>query len=131
MVRPRVRRFGDKVAVGLDVRGETLHARGWTRPAATCSRCSSGSSWPDAAGTSSPTCSATARSPGPTSTLLLQVCERTERPVIASGGVSKLDDLRALASLEPVGVEGVIVGKALYAGAFTVDEALATLRGAS
>jgi phosphoribosylanthranilate isomerase len=68
---------------------------------------------------------------GPNITLLLQVCERTDRPVIASGGVSKLDDLRALASLEPVGVEGIIVGKALYAGAFTVDEALRTLRGAS
>jgi phosphoribosylanthranilate isomerase len=56
------------------------------------------------------------------------VCAHTDAPVIASGGVSTLDDLRALATLAPVGVEGVIVGKALYAGAFTVPEALAVLR---
>ena len=62
---------------------------------------------------------------GPNLDLLREVCARTDRPVIASGGVSTLDDLRALAALEPVGVEGVIVGKALYAGAFTVPEALA------
>jgi 1-(5-phosphoribosyl)-5-[(5-phosphoribosylamino)methylideneamino] imidazole-4-carboxamide isomerase/N-(5'phosphoribosyl)anthranilate isomerase len=123
-------RFGDKVAVGLDVRGETLHARGWTKPGgnlfevmerlelAGCARYVVTDVQRDG----------TLR--GPNLTLLLQVCERTERPVIASGGVSKLDDLRAIASLEPVGIEGVIVGKALYAGAFTVAEALDTLREA-
>ena len=68
---------------------------------------------------------------GPNLTLLLQVCERTNRPVVASGGVSKLDDLRQLAALEPAGVEGVIVGKALYARAFTVPQALAMLREAA
>src|SRR3954466_5075219 len=92
-------RFGDKVAVGLDVRGETLHARGWTRPGgnlfevlerlelAGCARYVVTDVQRDG----------TLR--GPNLTLLLQVCERTERPVIASGGVSKLDDLRAIASL--------------------------------
>jgi phosphoribosylanthranilate isomerase len=65
---------------------------------------------------------------GPNLTLLLQVCQRTSKPVVASGGVSKLDDLRQLAALEPAGVEGVIVGKALYAGAFTVAEALCALK---
>ena len=60
---------------------------------------------------------------GPNLDLLREVCARTDQPVIASGGVSTLDDLRALATLEPVGVEGVIAGKALYAGAFTVREA--------
>jgi phosphoribosylanthranilate isomerase len=44
--------------------------------------------------------------------------------VVASGGVSSLDDLRAIADLVPVGVEGAIVGKALYAKAFTLEEAL-------
>ena len=53
--------------------------------------------------------------------LLRQVCARTSRPVVASGGVSSLDDLRAIASLAPLGVEGAIVGKALYAGAFTLE----------
>ena len=52
------------------------------------------------------------------------ITERTERPVVASGGVSSLDDLRALAGLVPLGVEGAIVGKALYAGAFTLEQAL-------
>jgi phosphoribosylanthranilate isomerase len=61
---------------------------------------------------------------GPNLDLLRQVCARTERPVIASGGVSSLADLKALAGLVPDGVEGAIVGKALYAGAFTLEEAL-------
>ena len=67
---------------------------------------------------------------GPNLDLLREVCARTSAPVVASGGVSTLDDLRALAALEPLGVEGVIAGKALYAGAFTVAEALEVLRGA-
>jgi phosphoribosylanthranilate isomerase len=64
---------------------------------------------------------------GPNLDLLRDVCGYTPAPVIASGGVSTLDDLRALATLEPVGVEGVITGKALYAGAFTVPDALEVL----
>jgi phosphoribosyl isomerase A len=61
---------------------------------------------------------------GPNLDLYRDVCARTDAPVVASGGVSSLDDLRALAGLTPVGVEGAIVGKALYAGAFTLEEAL-------
>jgi phosphoribosylanthranilate isomerase len=64
---------------------------------------------------------------GPNVTLLLEVCGRTSRPVIACGGVSKLDDLRQLAALGPAGVEAVIVDDALRDGAFTVAEALAAL----
>jgi phosphoribosylanthranilate isomerase len=124
-------RFGEKVAVGLDVRGETLAARGWTRDGgslfevlerledAGCARYVVTDVQRD--GTLS----------GPNLTLLLQVCQRTERPVVASGGVSTLDDLRQIAALEPAGVEGVIVGKALYAGAFGVADALRVLRTAS
>ncbi|MEV4844797.1 bifunctional 1-(5-phosphoribosyl)-5-((5-phosphoribosylamino)methylideneamino)imidazole-4-carboxamide isomerase/phosphoribosylanthranilate isomerase PriA [Micromonospora matsumotoense] len=122
--------YGDRVAIGLDVRGRTLSARGWTRDG--------GDLWEvlarlDAAGASryvvtDITKDGTMR--GPNLELLAEVCARTDAPVIASGGVSTLDDLRALATLEPVGVEGVIAGKALYAGAFTVAEALATLRAA-
>jgi 1-(5-phosphoribosyl)-5-[(5-phosphoribosylamino)methylideneamino] imidazole-4-carboxamide isomerase/N-(5'phosphoribosyl)anthranilate isomerase len=119
--------FGDRVAIGLDVRGRTLSARGWTRDG--------GDLWEvlerlDKAGASryvvtDITKDGTMR--GPNVDLLRDVCARTDAPVIASGGVSTLDDLRALATLEPVGVEGVIAGKALYAGAFTVAEALAVL----
>jgi phosphoribosylanthranilate isomerase len=119
--------YGERVAVGLDVRGHTLAARGWTRDGgdlfevldrlerAGCARYVVTDVLRDGTLT------------GPNVTLLLQVCERTHKPVVASGGVSKLDDLRQLAALEPAGVEGVIVGKALYAGAFTVAEALTAL----
>ena len=119
--------YGDKVAVGLDVRGHQLAARGWTREGgdlfevlarlerAGCARYVVTDVMRDGTLT------------GPNLTLLLEVCGRTEKPVVASGGVSKLDDLRQLAALEPAGVEGVIVGKALYAGAFTVAEALKVL----
>ena len=62
---------------------------------------------------------------GPNLKLLRAVCERTDRPVVASGGVAKLDDIAALRSLVPEGVEGAIVGKALYAGAFTLLQAMA------
>jgi phosphoribosylanthranilate isomerase len=121
--------YGDRVAVGLDVRGRTLAARGWTRDGgdlfeilarldkAGCARYVVTDILKDG----------TMR--GPNLDLLRDVCTHTDAPVIASGGVSTLDDLRALATLEPVGVEGVIAGKALYAGAFTVAEALDVLRG--
>jgi phosphoribosylanthranilate isomerase len=61
---------------------------------------------------------------GPNVDLLREVCRRTERPVVASGGVSSLADLETLRALVPEGVEGAIVGKALYAGAFTLEQAL-------
>jgi phosphoribosylanthranilate isomerase len=123
--------YGDRVAVGLDVRGERLAARGWTRE--------SGSLFEvlerlDRAGCARYVVTDVQRDgtlTGPNLTLLLQVCQRTGKPVVASGGVSKLDDLRQLAALEPAGVEGVIVGKALYSGAFTVPEALTALAEAA
>jgi phosphoribosylanthranilate isomerase len=120
--------YGDRVAIGLDVRGRTLSARGWTRDGgdlyevlerlnkAGCARYVVTDIMKDG----------TMR--GPNLDLLREVCAHTDAPVIASGGVSTLDDLRALATLEPLGVEGVIAGKALYAGSFTVAEALAALR---
>jgi phosphoribosyl isomerase A len=119
--------YGDRVAIGLDVRGRTLSARGWTRDGgdlyevlarlnkAGCARYVLTDIRRDGTMT------------GPNLDLLRDVCAHTDAPVIASGGVSTLDDLRALAELEPLGVEGVITGKALYAGAFTVGQALAVL----
>jgi 1-(5-phosphoribosyl)-5-[(5-phosphoribosylamino)methylideneamino] imidazole-4-carboxamide isomerase/N-(5'phosphoribosyl)anthranilate isomerase len=119
---------GDRIAVGLDVRGTTLAARGWTREG--------GDLWEvldrlEADGcpryvVTDVTKDGTLR--GPNLDLLREVCSRTDKPVIASGGVSSLDDLRALAELVPLGVEGAIVGKALYAQAFTLQEALAAVR---
>jgi phosphoribosyl isomerase A len=66
---------------------------------------------------------------GPNLDLLRRVCDRTDRPVIASGGVSSLADLRAIAGLTAAGVDGAIIGKALYAGAFTLPQALAAVAG--
>ncbi len=123
-----IARYGDRVAVGLDVRGRTLAARGWTA--------SGGDLFEvlerlDRDGCARYVVTDVARDgtlQGPNLDLLRSVCERTARPVVASGGVSSLADLRALAALAPLGVEGVIVGKALYAGAFTLPEALAAVR---
>ena len=119
-----IARHGDRVAVGLDVRGTTLAARGWTREG--------GDLWEvlerlDRDGcaryvVTDVTKDGTLR--GPNLDLLRDVCARTDRPVIASGGVSSLDDIAALRSLVGLGVEGAIVGKALYAGAFTLEDAL-------
>jgi phosphoribosylanthranilate isomerase len=119
-----IARHGDRVAVGLDVRGTTLAARGWTREG--------GDLWEVLARLDADGCAryvltdvtkdGTLR--GPNLDLLRAVCERTAAPVVASGGISSLADLAALRALVPLGVEGAIVGKALYAGAFTLPEAL-------
>jgi phosphoribosylformimino-5-aminoimidazole carboxamide ribonucleotide (ProFAR) isomerase len=66
---------------------------------------------------------------GPNLELLKSVCATTNAPVVASGGVSSLADIAAIAELVEIGVEGSIVGKALYAGAFTLPEALAVANG--
>jgi len=123
-VRSAIARHGDRIAVGLDVRGTTLAARGWTQDGGElfdvlerldrdgCARYVVTDVRRDGTLT------------GPNLDLLRDVCARTAAPVVASGGVSSLDDLKALAGLADVGVEGAIVGKALYAGAFTLPEAL-------
>ncbi|MFD2763174.1 bifunctional 1-(5-phosphoribosyl)-5-((5-phosphoribosylamino)methylideneamino)imidazole-4-carboxamide isomerase/phosphoribosylanthranilate isomerase PriA [Micromonospora eburnea] len=122
--------YGDRVAIGLDVRGRTLAARGWTREGGDLYEVLERLDKAGAARYVVTDITKDGTMRGPNLDLLREVCARTDAPVIASGGVSTLDDLRALATLEPAGVEGVIAGKALYAGAFTVAEALATLRAA-
>jgi phosphoribosylanthranilate isomerase len=125
--RQVIAEYGDRIAVGLDVRGTTLAARGWTREG--------GDLWEtierlDADGCARYVVTDVTKDgtlQGPNLDLLANVCARTDRPVVASGGVSSLADLRALTALVPVGVEGAIVGKALYAGAFTMEEALAAV----
>jgi 1-(5-phosphoribosyl)-5-[(5-phosphoribosylamino)methylideneamino] imidazole-4-carboxamide isomerase/N-(5'phosphoribosyl)anthranilate isomerase len=125
-VRRAISRVGDRIAVGLDVRGTTLSARGWTRDGgelfAVLARL-------DADGCSRYVVTDVRRDgtlTGPNVELLASVTAATDRPVIASGGVSNLADLEAIAAIP--GVEGAIVGKALYAGAFTLPEALAATR---
>jgi phosphoribosyl isomerase A len=115
---------GDRIAVGLDVRGTTLAARGWTRDG--------GDLWETLERLDREGCARYVVTDvnkdgmlaGPNLALLQQVCERTSRPVVASGGVSTLDDVRALRGLVEGGVEGAIIGSALYRGAFTLGEAL-------
>jgi phosphoribosyl isomerase A len=117
--------YGDRVAVALDVRGTTLAARGWTQDGgdlfdvldrlnrAGCERYVVTDVERDG------------MLHGPNLDLLCAVCQHTTKPVIASGGIASLADLRALAELTPLGIEAAIVGTALYTGAFTLEEALA------
>jgi len=115
---------GDRVAVGLDVRGTTLAARGWTQEG--------GDLWEtlarlDAEGCSRYVVTDVAKDgmlQGPNLDLLREVCARTDRPVIASGGVSTIEDIAAIRGLVADGVEGAIIGSALYRGAFTLPQAL-------
>jgi phosphoribosylanthranilate isomerase len=119
--------YGDRIAVGLDVVGTTLRGRGWTSEggdlyealarldAEGCARYVVTDVDKDGTLT------------GPNLQLLRDVCAATDRAVVASGGVSSLQDLRDIATLVPEGVEGAIVGKALYAQAFTLEEALAAV----
>lgn len=116
--------FGDRIAVGLDVRGTVLAARGWTQDG--------GDIWETLERLEADGCQryvvtdvtkdGTLR--GPNIELLKQMCERTDKPVIASGGIANLADIAQLRSLTDIGVEGAIVGKALYAQAFTLVEAI-------
>lgn len=128
---------GDKVAVGLDVKIDSsvaggefrLRGRGWETDG--------GDLWPVLDRLVSEGCSRFVVTDvtkdgtlqGPNLDLLSAVAARTDAPVIASGGVSSLDDLRAIATLTDDGVEGAIVGKALYAGRFTLPQALAAVGG--
>ncbi len=119
-----IKRYGEAIEVGLDVRGTTLAARGWTRDG--------GDLWTVLERLEDAGCSryvvtdvtkdGTLR--GPNIELLREMTQRTPKPIVASGGVSSLDDIAALRELVPLGVEGAIVGKALYAGQFTLAEAL-------
>ena len=119
-----INRFGEQIAVGLDVRGTTLAGRGWTKEG--------GDIWEVLARLEDAGCAryvvtdvtkdGTLR--GPNVELLREMCTRTSKPVVASGGISSLEDLRVLRELVGEGVEGAIIGKALYSGQFTLPQAL-------
>jgi len=125
-----VAEYADRVAIGLDVRGHTLSARGWTRDGGNLFEVLERLERAGCARYVVTDVNKDGMMQGPNLELLREVCAATGKPVIASGGVSTLDDLRALATLEKAGVEGVITGKAIYAGAFTVAEALEALASA-
>lgn len=124
-----IARHGDRIAIGLDVRGDNLAARGWT---------TEGGPWVDtlerlsAAGCPRfvvTDVNSDGMLTGPNTQLLRDVCDRTDAAVIASGGIATLEDLRVLRTLVPEGVEGAIIGTALYTGAFTLPEALQVAGG--
>ena len=126
-VRSVIAQHGDKVAVSLDVRGHTLAARGWTTEGGdlfeTLSRL-------DADGCARYIVTDVEKDGmmhGPNLHLLKKVCHHTDRPVIASGGISRLEDLHRLVELVEHGIEGAIIGRALYEGAFTLPEAVAAI----
>jgi phosphoribosylanthranilate isomerase len=120
--------YGDRVAVGLDVRGRTLAARGWTSEG--------GDLYDVLARLDAEGCARYVVTDvnkdgmlqGPNLDLLRSVCAATDRPVVASGGITELSDLEALQGLVPEGVEGAIIGTALYEGRFTLEDALALTR---
>ena len=124
-VRSAIARHGERIAVGLDVRGRTLAARGWTKDG--------GDLWETLARLDADGCPRYVVTDvhrdgtltGPNLDLLRDVCAATQGAVVASGGVSAISDLRALRGLGTV--EGAIVGKALYAGAFSLPDALAAV----
>lgn len=120
-----IAKFGDAIAVGLDVRGTTLAARGWTKEG--------GDLWEVLARLEGAGCARYVVTDvtkdgtlkGPNIELLREVMQRTDKPVVASGGISSLQDIHDLRALVAEGLEGAILGKALYAGKFTLEEALA------
>ena len=129
--RKAIATYGDRVAVGLDVRGRTLAARGWTKEG--------GDLYETLTRLDSEGCARYVVTDvnkdgmlqGPNLQLLTDVCAASDRPVVASGGVTTLDDVRALMELVPLGVEGAIAGTALYEGRFSLEDALALTRGAA
>jgi 1-(5-phosphoribosyl)-5-[(5-phosphoribosylamino)methylideneamino] imidazole-4-carboxamide isomerase/N-(5'phosphoribosyl)anthranilate isomerase len=119
-----IERFGDAIAVGLDVRGTTLAARGWTKEG--------GDLWEVLARLEDAGCpryvvtdvTKDGTLKGPNIELLKDVMARTSKPVVASGGISSLQDITDLRALVGSGLEGAILGKSLYAGKFTLEQAL-------
>lgn len=124
-----IAKYSEQIAVGLDVRGTTLAARGWTKEGgdlfevlqrledAGCARYV----------VTDVTKDGTLR--GPNLDLLRSVLSNTEKPVVASGGISSLEDIENLVALVPLGLEGAILGKSLYAGRFTLEQALEIANG--
>ena len=124
-----IKKHGDKIAVGLDVRGRQLSARGWTKSGGDLFEAITRL---DKAGCARYVLTDITRDgtlTGPNLELLKEVTSFTKTPIVASGGISSLRDVKTLTQLTNDGVEGVIIGKALYAGAFTLAQVLATAKG--
>ena len=119
-----IQEYGDRIAVGLDVRGHVLAARGWTKEGGDLFETIERLERDGCARYVVTDVTKDGTLQGPNVQLLQEVCAVTKKPVVASGGISSLADIESLMALNASGVEGAIVGKALYAGAFTLQEAL-------
>ncbi|CAN2204774.1 HisA Phosphoribosylformimino-5-aminoimidazole carboxamide ribonucleotide (ProFAR) isomerase [Candidatus Nanopelagicaceae bacterium] len=119
-----IQEYSDRIAVGLDVRGHVLAARGWTKEGGDLFETIERLERDGCARYVVTDVTKDGTLQGPNVQLLQEVCAVTKKPVVASGGISSLADIESLMALNAIGVEGAIVGKALYAGAFTVQEAL-------
>ena len=119
-----IQEHGERIAVGLDVRGHVLAARGWTKEGGDLFETIERLERDGCARYVVTDVTKDGTLQGPNVQLLQEVCAVTKKPVVASGGISSLTDIESLMALNATGVEGAIVGKALYAGAFTVQEAL-------
>lgn len=118
---------GDQIAIGLDVRGTMLAARGWVEDGGELFETLARLEQDGCARYVVTDVDKDGTLKGPNLHLLREVCKHTDKPVVASGGVSSLEDIHELAGLEHLGLEGIIIGKALYSGAFTLPEALASV----
>jgi phosphoribosyl isomerase A len=117
--------YGDRIAIALDVRGTTLAGRGWTSEGGDLYETLARLDVEGCARYVVTDVNKDGMLQGPNVELLRNVCAATDRPVIASGGISTIDDIAALAAIVDLGVEGAIAGTALYEGRFTLEEALA------
>jgi 1-(5-phosphoribosyl)-5-[(5-phosphoribosylamino)methylideneamino] imidazole-4-carboxamide isomerase/N-(5'phosphoribosyl)anthranilate isomerase len=120
-----ISKYGDQIAVGLDVRGSTLAARGWTKEGGDLLEVLARLEADGCARYVVTDVTKDGTLKGPNLELLKLVMQHTDKPVVASGGISTLQDIQDLVDLVPLGLEGAILGKSLYAGRFTLEEALA------
>ena len=122
--RKVIQLHNEKIAIGLDVRGRTLAARGWTKEGGDLFETLKRLDQDNAARYVVTDVKKDGTLTGPNIDLLTEISKFTKKPLIASGGISELDDLVKLKSLVNIGVEGAIVGKALYSNKFTLKQAL-------
>ncbi|MFY8204552.1 MAG: bifunctional 1-(5-phosphoribosyl)-5-((5-phosphoribosylamino)methylideneamino)imidazole-4-carboxamide isomerase/phosphoribosylanthranilate isomerase PriA [Actinomycetes bacterium] len=119
-----IAQHGDKIAIGLDVRGRNLAARGWTKEGGELIETLQRLDKDNAARYVVTDVTKDGTLQGPNTALLREILDYTKKPVIASGGIAQLSDIAELRQLTNIGVEGAIVGKALYAQKFTLKDAL-------
>lgn len=116
--------YQEKIAIGLDVRGNKLSARGWTKEGGDLFETLERLEKDGAARYVVTDVNKDGTLQGVNTDLLIKISQVTNKPLIASGGIGSLEDIEKLVGLIPLGIEGAILGKALYANRFTLPQAL-------